>query len=331
MADYGTGMASIMAYKGFEIEEDNRKYREFLKSDQFRYAANALSEYETDEGGLTPAEVWQEVNMLLEYLKTVDSDDRDVMVTQLFNQEKRRLKCIERDDGVIRLDDDAMDRTLTSVFYCLALRLERTCKTQSENPHNDLIDAIVLKLNKIHHRILPFLHYVINQDGEKGEKKSRSEMRPLDPLAVNEDWEEKLSEIINHYSDRMWNYVKSSHQTAYNEFWKKLIQDEKLIALMAEDKCVKGDESFEFGVAYNAKAVFNIFGMLYGRGYFQQITGWKPLAEKVSEHYDGKTNNKVKAKAEYFKIEQRGTLNQFFGIPSDLLDIIRTYMEKSKQ
>lgn len=324
-------MAPIMAYKGFEIEEDNRKYREFLKSEQFRYATNALSEYETDDGGLTPAEVWQEVNMLLDYLKTVDEGDRDVMVTQLFNQEKRRLKTIVREDGPVTLEGESIDRTLTSVFYCLALRLERTCRIQSKNPHNDLIDAIVLKLNKIHHRILPLLYYTINRDGDNGEKKSHSEMLPLDPLSVNGDWEEKLREIFDHYSERMWKYVNSSHQTAYNEFWEKLTQDENIIALMKEDRCVKGDESNEFGVAYNAKAIFNIFGMLYGRGYFQQINGWKPLAEKVSEHYDRKTNNKVRAKAEYFKIEEAGTLSQFFGIPSDLLDKICTYMDKQKQ
>lgn len=44
-----------MKFKTFDIEEDNKRYREFLRSLQFRYATKAITHYETEDGGLTPA------------------------------------------------------------------------------------------------------------------------------------------------------------------------------------------------------------------------------------------------------------------------------------
>ena len=46
-----------MKFKTFSIQEDNARYREFLKSPQFRYATKAITHYEYEAGGLTPAEV----------------------------------------------------------------------------------------------------------------------------------------------------------------------------------------------------------------------------------------------------------------------------------
>lgn len=319
MAHYGTSMVHFMAYKAFEIDEDDRKYREFLASQQFRNASRALSEYETDAGGLTPAEVWQEVNLILADLRTIDAADREDMVVQLFNREKRRLRTIERDGEVMRLEGDGMNRTLTSIFYCLALRLERTSKVQAENPHNYLIDAIVRKLADIHHPVLALLHYVINKDGDAYEARHHKEISPLDPLAEDGEWLPMLNKVLDHYSNRMWTFVKRDRQTDYNRFWEQLISNRSFVALVQEDGSVKGDESLEFEVKYNAKALFNIFGMMFDRGYFERIGGKKPLAEKVSQHYDKMTHDIVCAKAEYFKAEDVKILPQYVGLPADMM------------
>lgn len=312
-----------MKFKTFDIEEDNKRYREFLRSLQFRYATKAITHYETEDGGLTPAEVWHEVDELFAYLKGVDADDHADMVVQLFSQERRRLKTLERDEESTTLAGEQMERTLTTVFYCMALRLERTCKVQKRNPHNDLIDAIVEELTRIHHPVLALLHYTINQEGDLQEAKTGKRMGELDPMREDENWQVALKRVIDHYSNRMWPKVERGHKDRYSTFWDALIEDQVIVAMMRDDRSVKGDESEELGVVYNAKAIFNIFGMLYKREYFTGINGWKPLAKAVSEHYDSKTQKQVQARADYFAaLEQVGIEPQFQGMTDDVKERI---------
>ena len=266
--------------------------------------------------------MWHEVDELFAYLKTVEAEDHADMVVQLFSQERRRLKSFERDEEAATLKDDQMARTLTSVFYCMALRLERTSKVQAKNPHNDLIDAIVMELSRIHHPVLALLHYAINQEGDIREARSGKTMSELDPMKEDEDWKVTLEHIFNHYSNRMWDKVEPKHRDRYNKFWDAMIEDDVIVAMMQEDKGVKGDEQKELGVKYNAKAIFNIFGMLYYRDFFTGIKGYDPLAKAVSEHYDSDSNDKVYAKAEYFKADQDSTKPQFLGFGKDLKERI---------
>lgn len=311
-----------MKFKTFDIQEDNKRYREFLNSPQFRYATKAITHYETNDGGLTPAEVWHEVDELFAYLKTVEAENHADMVVQLFSQERRRLKTLERDGDLLTLDQAQMARTLTTVFYCMALRLERTSKVQEKNPHNDLIDAITEELARIHHPVLALLHYTINRDGDIQEAKTGKKMGELDPMREDEDWKVTLERIFNHYSERMWKYVERSHQDRYNKFWDAMIADEVIVAMMQEDTCVLGAEKKELSVAYNAKAIFNIFGLLYTRGFFTGINGWKPLAITVTEHYDSETHDQVHARSDYFKPEQVNQEQQFLGFGRDLMERI---------
>lgn len=316
-----------MKFKTFSIEEDNKRFREFLSSPQFRYATKAITHYETEDGGLTPAEVWHEVDELFAYLKGVEARDHADMVVQLFLQERRRLKTLERDDDKQTLAGEQMERTLTTVFYCMALRLERTCKVQKNNPHNDLIDAITLELARIHHPILSLLHVTINEEGDQQEAKTGKKMRELDPMREDEDWKVALGRVFDHYSNRMWDKVERTHQERYNKFWNALIEDSVIVAMMRDDKSVKGDEHEDLGVKYNAKAIFNIFGMLYKRDFFTGIKGYEPLAIAVTEHYDSESLKKVHAKAEYFKPEQTNTLPQFLGFGNDLRERIVKMMK----
>ena len=316
-----------MKFKTFSIEEDNKRFREFLSSPQFRYATKAITHYETEDGGLTPAEVWHEVDELFAYLKGVEARDHADMVVQLFLQERRRLKTLERDDDKQTLAGEQMERTLTTVFYCMALRLERTCKVQKNNPHNDLIDAITLELARIHHPILALLHVTINEEGDLQEAKTGKKMGELDPMREDEDWKVALGRVFDHYSNRMWDKVERTHQERYNKFWNALIEDSVIVAMMRDDKSVKGDEHEDLGVKYNAKAIFNIFGMLYKRDFFTGIKGYEPLAIAVTEHYDSESLKKVHAKAEYFKPEQINTLPQFLGFGNDLRERIVKMMK----
>ena len=101
-----------------------------------------------------------------------------------------------------------------------------------------------------------------------------------------------------------------------------MIEDPVIVAMMREDRGINGDERDELGVAYNAKAIFNIFGMLFKRDFFTGIKGYEPLAKAVTGHYDSETQKKVYAKAEYFKPEQVGIGRQFLGFGGDLAAMI---------
>ena len=85
---------------------------------------------------------------------------------------------------------------------------------------------------------------------------------------------------------------------------------------------MKGSEEKELGVAYNAKAIFNIFGLLYNRDFFMGIKGAKPLAIAVTKHYDSETKDEVYARSDYFKPEQVNQDQQFLGFGSDLQERI---------
>jgi ABC-type oligopeptide transport system ATPase subunit len=169
--------------------------------------------------------------------------------------------------------------------------------------------------------------FTINEEGDLQETKTGKKMRELDPMREDEDWKVALGRVFDHYSNRMWDKVERTHQERYNKFWNALIEDSVIVAMMRDDKSVKGDEHEDLGVKYNAKAIFNIFGMLFKRDFFTGIKGYEPLAIAVTEHYDSESLKKVHAKAEYFKPEQTNTLPQFLGITSDLRERIVKMMK----
>ena len=79
-----------MAFKGFDIEEDDSKFRLFMQSEQFKAACKGVRKYEEQAEGLTPAEVWHEVDLILADLKTLEAEDRDTYMEQVLVRERRR-------------------------------------------------------------------------------------------------------------------------------------------------------------------------------------------------------------------------------------------------
>lgn len=331
MAHCGTTMArhcgTIMAltghFKGFDIEEDNNKFRQFMQSEQFKAACKALRKYEGQAEGLTPAEVWHEVDMILADLKTLEAEDRDTYMQQVLMSELRRLKQMEREGNKKVRTDVEVRRSLTCIFYCLALRLERTSRNQLANPHNELIDAIVTMLVEMRDPVLPLLYKCINDEGDRREAKSGQEMDELNPLAEDEDWASQWRKVANHYADRLYDSVKTEHRVEYNSVWTALEGDVRVSAIMQKSSPLKGDEHKELGINYNAKAMFNVLGLMYQRGFFSGFGGLDPFAAKATEHYDKDTKNMVRAKREYFNPEGVNTNQRFVGLTADELDYLK--------
>jgi len=320
MVRYGANVVKIMVYKTLTLEEDSREFRRFMKTQLFRNASRTIARLETDAGGLTAAEVWTEVENLLGELRSLDAADRDIMVSQFYTNEKRRVHEIERDGHKVFREKDDVERTVTCIFYCLALMLEATTKDQPNNPHNDLLDALVEMMIDMDHPILADLHKGIKEDGDKFEKRAGRELiEEHDPLEVEDEWLPQLRKVVEHYANRMYKHVERSHQAWYNTFWNQMLSDGIFIQTMKEPKLVAGDEHKELEVKFNAKCLFNIYGMLYRRGFFVgTIKGETPLAKHVTEHYDSETNDKTKAKYEYFKSEGERIANQFKGMTADV-------------
>lgn len=321
-----------MAYESLTIQEDSRKFREFMKTQIFRNASRTLTRLETDAGGLTAAEVWTEVQDLISDLRTLDADDRDIMVSEFYTNTRRKVREIARDGLKVFRPDEDVERTVTCIFYCLALCLEATTKDQEHNPHNNLLDALVEEMIRLDHPILSDLHKGIKEDGDRYEARAGKELiEEKDPLQVADEWTPKLERVFKHYADRMWQYVDRSHADSFNKLWDDLLTDVQVSEVMRLAVPVAGDEHLELGIDYNAKCMFNIYGMLYRRGFFvASIKGETPLACKVTEHYDKRTNNKIKAKYEYFKSEMSGIKTQFKGMSPDIEKHVIGIIENQK-
>lgn len=309
-----------MAYESLSIEEDSRKFREFMKTQLFRNASRTLTRLETDAGGLTAAEVWKEVQDLIGDLRTLEPDDRDIMVSEFYSNTRRKVREIARDGLKVFRQDQDVERTVTCIFYCLALCLEATTKDQTNNPHNNVLDALVEEMIRMNHPILCDLFKGIKEDGDRFEARAGKELIvEHDPLQEEDEWTPNLARVFRHYADRMWEYVERGHRDAFNQLWDVLLADPIVSQMMKKPQHIEGDEHKELRISYNAKALFNIYGMLFRRGFFvASIKGETPLATKVTEHYDSETNNKTKAKYEYFKSEMEGIKPNFKGMNADI-------------
>ena len=317
-----------MAFKGFDIEEDDSKFRQFMQSEQFKAACKGLRKYEEQAEGLTPAEVWHEVDMILADLKTLEAENRGTYMEEVLVRERRRLTQMEREGKIWDRTREQVKRSLTCIFYCLALRLERTSRNQSANPHNELIDAIVEMLEEMRDPVLPLLYKCIKDEGDRMETKSGRKMDELNPLAEDEEWSGQWRKVANHYANRLYNSVKLDRREEYNCVWTALEEDERVSAIMQKFSALKGDEHKELEVNYNAKAMFNILGLMYRMEFFSGFGGLKPFATKATEHYDKETNKKVNAKREYFDPEGVNIEQRFVGLTADEINHVKALLSK---
>lgn len=317
-----------MAFKGFDIEEDDSKFRQFMQSEQFKAACKGVRKYEEQAEGLTPAEVWNEVDLILADLKTLEAEDRDTYMEQVLVRERRRLSQMEREGKIWDRTREQVKRSLTCIFYCLALRLERTSRKQSANPHNELINAIVEMLVEMRDPVLPLLYKCIKDEGDRMETKSGRKMDELNPLAEDEEWADQWRKVANHYANRLYNSVKPERREEYNRVWTALVEDERVSAIMQKDSPLKGDEHKELEVNYNAKALFNIIGLMFHMEFFSGFGGLDPFAAKATEHYDKETNEKTRARRDYFNPEGVNIEQRFVGLTADEINHVKTLLSK---
>ena len=302
------------------VEEDNRVFKKHLKNILFKSSARSIVQLEALNGGLTPAEIWIEVNNLLDELRSVDKNDREVMICQFRIIYYRKFSELERNGKIISRNSDDVNRTLTCVFYCLKLSLKANYPDLSSNPNKDIIEALDMMLNSINHPILDELKRGIKDDVLYYQQKDGKTQLPSDPLIEpDNDWNTQLYKILGNYSQRTERLIEQTYIDSFCLLWQNLGKDTRVSQQLKIPTVIKGDEHTELGVCYNAKLLFNIYGMLYSRGFFKpSVKGETPLSALVSEHYDIRTGMKVRARYEYFKPESVNVKPQFLGADPDL-------------
>lgn len=320
-----------MAFNSFSEEESDRKFREFMKSEQFKASCNALRKFEQSEGGLSPEEVWNEVNILIDNLKTVDAKDRDTYVVHLIGHERRRVERIKRDEITLHRNGDQIRRSLTCIFYCLALRLAQACKDSSRHPHIELIDSIAKMLIDLNDPILPLLYKEINDEGDRREAASGHEIDEFDPLAPDEDWTVQVRKVVDHYGERIHKYVSKDMADEYFRIWNELFSDERIIQILRPNaKPLTCSEHETLGVDYNAKALFNILGLINKQGFFPFFKGADPFARAATEHYHPDTKKRVRAKKEYFTPDNLNIKPSYIGLKPDEIEYVKTILKGRK-
>lgn len=312
------------------IQEDSRKYREYMQDDLFRCTARTVTHLETLAGGLTPAQIWNEVLNMRSVLRQLDARDRDVMLYQFHISYRYSLmRETELNYADTPRSDSDIDRSLTCLFYCLRFSLDAVWPDGvASNPNHDLIEAIDAELDHIGHPVLAELRRGISEDAIRYVRLN-GPLHAVDPLSQgDDDLPGRLKRVTDYYSERMDTYLEPGHRESFYRFWEALAADAQLCGLLGEPVFIKGDAHTELGTGYNAKFLFNIYGMLYRRGYFlPSIKGETPLSVLVSGHYDSETGNNVKARYEYFKPEGVGCRPQFKGAAGPVLKRISSLID----
>ena len=122
--------------------------------------------------------------------------------------------------------------------------------------------------------------------------------------------------------------MKPERREEYNRVWTALEEDERVSAIMQKDLPLKGDEHKELEVKYNAKALFNIIGLMFHMGCFSGFGGLDPFAAKATQHYDKETNVKRRARRDYFNPEGVNIEQQFVGLTADEINHVKTLLSK---
>jgi len=312
-------------------EVENSLYaRELTKDYLYRITAKALANLEAYPNGFSPAEIWMHTRNFLSELGTVDKESRKAFLQELSHTYHMKLSQIERNGTTICRSKDEVDATMTCIFYCAQLRLFSSSSSYEDNPNSALIDELTEAMAIMNHPILKVMYCVV-----KEEEEAYARLYGEEPFILSDPFEEynpvsdsDIERVCNHYAQRIERYLDKDHVEAFFSLWEKILDDEKICEALKEDRTVSGDEHIELNTVFNAKLLFNIYGMLFRRGFFvSSIRGETPLAALLTTHYDISKGKKVKAIYSYFRSESAVVKKQFIGSAEDVMDSIIRLIE----
>ena len=235
----------IMSTFDFQIPAFER----FTNDQQFVNVADAIIQFETKHGGLTPEEVWEYATNMLEYLKTVSRPDITV---------KRMFSFIvgELNKQLPDRSKEQIEHTAYCILFCAVYVL--CANDEIPDPNQDIIDNICKELKEMPD-IVPLFEYVERMEDEQEAKGYLVEPRNVLAKPHVETAEEAAQRILKIIKQDIVdlivtaNLVQQSYKAEFEQIWKDILADEELLELMRKE---------EFGASYNLKLVVNILALM---------------------------------------------------------------------
>ena len=227
----------------FQIHDFER----YTNDQQFVNVVDALTKYETRQGGLTPEEVWEYAISLLEHLKHVSRPE--ITVKRMFTHITKRLK-----EQYPERDAQQIEHTAYCILFCAVYIL--CANEEKTDPNQDIIESICEVLSQMPD-IVPLFEYVEKIEDEQDSKGYKVKSRNVLAKPHVETAEEAAQRIMGLLTQDIIipivnaGYVQQPYRKEFVNIWEDILADDTLLVLMRNE---------EFGRSYNLKLVLNILG-----------------------------------------------------------------------
>lgn len=296
-----------------DMEKDLHKTLDYLDDPQYANAVFAIGRVETDNGGITLNQIWNETENLRKKMLSIPQNKRALMVESLSNYIKEKYK-----------DTSNPERTQTCILLIFALRLIKAADTIEANPHANVIRAIVRLVGyRAQHdpqimEALIQLVQTIDDEGDHNEQDGLIVPFGDDILKSDTAVKSNVASIIDQYISKADEAKIISKGQAFDRVWEELLRDNLFVNEMNIPS---------LGQNYNLLLIFNVFGLMMPWAYTSKIRGALSLAKIVGNRQDS-GNNKFYSK-DYFSSIEIEKLK--FGIKSnDLLKRITEIIKKHR-
>lgn len=224
-------------------------FERFTNDQQFVNVVDAITRFETEQGGLTPEEIWEHAINMLDGLKKVSRPE--ITVKRMFSFIVGELK-----KQLPNRSKEQIEHTAYCILFCAVYIL--CANDEDPDPNQDIIDNICNELSKMPD-IVPLFKYVEMMEDEQEEKGYKVEPRNVLAKPHVETAAEATQRILKLLKDDIIGpivsnqFVQPSYKAEFEQIWKDILANEELLGLMRQE---------EFGKTYNLKLVLNIIAMM---------------------------------------------------------------------
>ena len=292
--------------------------RDLMQNAQYINATHAISEIETDKGGLPLSAIWEGTEWLCSQMLLTDRLKRPFLIPDLY----AALKKYAADAG-----SQCEERSVMCIMMLFALRLTTASKNQEDNPNAKLIRAIVRllvgKMKESEERMdeMKRLLTTMEVDGDENERDGTAVVQMgVDVLEADADWKSDLRAIVQTYIDKADNLIDRKMSDAFDAVWDDLLEDTRFVEEMKEPS-LKQD--------FNLNLLFNVFGLMYPDYYKSTCRGASTIAKAVGADPTLKDKDHHYSK-DYFSIYQIDKLKHGFK-SEDLLNHVKGIIHKHKR
>ena len=224
-------------------------FERFTNDQQFVNVVDAITRFETEQGGLTPEEIWEHAINMLDGLKKVSRPE--ITVKRMFSFIVGELK-----KQLPNRSKEQIEHTAYCILFCAVYIL--CANDEDPDPNQDIIDNICNELSKMPD-IVPLFKYVEMMEDEQEEKGYKVEPRNVlakPHVETAADAAQRILKILKKdiigpiVSNK---FVQPSYKAEFEQIWKDILANEELLGLMRQE---------EFGKTYNLKLVLNIIAMM---------------------------------------------------------------------